>query len=273
MIETRQAKPDGTLPQPGLRRFGWIPAAALLFGLWVAPAAQASSLDMALQTPPGGQGAQDLTRVTERLGVHLTSELRQNFGLFVYVDKAASGPFAQRMYVFRRTDLGDLALLYNWPVSTGRESLEQDPHGRLQSSITPTGFFELDPARLYADHTSSQWNEPMPFAMFFNWQPGGHKTGLAIHGTADSDVGQLGTRASAGCVRLATDNAHTLFDLVSTTFRVAAPALAYRDSSGPVSSDGLLVHAEDGSLPKADGYSVLVLIDDYTGDERTSALY
>ena len=45
----------------------------------------------------------------------------------------------------------------------------------------------------------------MPWSVFFNGN-------YAIHGT--TAVGQLGSPASHGCVRLHTDNARVFFDLV-----------------------------------------------------------
>ena len=119
-------------------------------------------------------------KVAPRLEASLSEEMITNFNLFIYVDKAETGPLAQRMYVFEKTREGDLALLYDWPVSTGRERMERDVHGHVQSSFTPKGYFEIDPKRLYADHASTQWDEAMPYAMFFNWKPNGHQTGLAI---------------------------------------------------------------------------------------------
>lgn len=208
-----------------------------------------------------------LDMVEQRLGDSLSPEMLTNFNLFIYVDKASAGPLAQQMYVFEKTDTGDLAMLYAWPVSTGRESDEVDPNGQFESTITPRGFFELDPKRLYVDHTSSQWDEPMPYAMFFNWKPNGHDTGLAIHGTPDENTPRLGSRASAGCVRLATAAARILFNLIQSRYRGEVPKLAYLRGDTQVSSEGLLVHDADGRLVMAKGYSVLVLIDDYAGDQ------
>jgi hypothetical protein len=54
---------------------------------------------------------------------------------------------------------------------------------------------------------SRQWdNAPMPHAVFFT------REGHAIHGT--QEVRRLGSPASHGCVRLAPQNAATLFGLV-----------------------------------------------------------
>ncbi|MBV8799666.1 MAG: L,D-transpeptidase [Alphaproteobacteria bacterium] len=210
--------------------------------------------------------------VVQHLKESLTSEAIQNFGLFVYVNKSGTGPHAQRMYVFEKTEGGELALRYDWPVSTGRERLETDAHGHLQSTATPQGFYQLDPARLYSEHVSGQWDEPMPYAMFFNWAPNGRKTGLAIHGTSEEESRLLGTPASAGCVRLSQDNARTLFDLVRTQFRSpVVPKLAYLDGETNVSSRGTFLHDRDGRLQVQDGYSVLVAIDEYDGESQTTA--
>lgn len=232
-------------------------AAALLFGTaWAQDASDNSAVDV----------------VASRLNDSLSREMFATFNLFIYVDKAERGPFAERMFVFEKS--GDnLALLYDWPVSTGREDLERDAHGRLQSTITPVGYYQLDPKRMYETHLSSQWNEEMPYAMFFDWKPNGHETGLAIHGAAGEEAAALGTRASAGCIRLSPDNAHTLFDLVHDQFRGPAPKIAYLDGQ-EVSSEGFLLHDANGQLTFGDGYSVLVVVDDFVGgDSRVSSLF
>jgi hypothetical protein len=214
----------------------------------------------------------DLDQIVHHVKARTSPDLFNHFSLFVYVDKAESGPLAQRMYVFEKSDGDDLALIYDWPVSTGRETIEPDAHGQLRSTTTPVGFYELDPKRLYVDHTSSQWEEPMPYALFFSWRPDGLPTGLAIHGVIGSPAGVLGQRASAGCVHLSAENAHTLYDLVESEFRGPAPELVYRESTGAVSSDGLLAHNSNGSLRMDRGYSVLVMVDDFDGTNQVSWL-
>lgn len=80
-----------------------------------------------------------------------------------------------------------------WPVSTARPG-----------KVTPTGTFR--PEFLSANHRSSLYNDaPMPWSVFFDGN-------YAIHGT--DQVERLGSPASAGCVRLAPDNARLLFNLV-----------------------------------------------------------
>jgi lipoprotein-anchoring transpeptidase ErfK/SrfK len=81
-----------------------------------------------------------------------------------------------------------------WPVSTGAPGYS-----------TPSGSYT--PFRMERDHYSKEWDDaPMPHSIFFT--PAGH----AIHGSPYTR--RLGTRASHGCVRLAPDNAATLYALV-----------------------------------------------------------
>ena len=203
--------------------------------------------------------------VVQHVRENLSPELLSGFGLFIYVNKAENGPFAQQMNIFKKTEGGDLVLLYNWRISTGREHGEVDAHGNPQSTATPNGYYELDPNRLYVTHASSQWDEQMPYAMFFDWKPKGRMTGLAIHGTTDQTLSHLGKRDSAGCIRLSLDNAAALSALISQ-FRRPTPRLVYQERNANTNSLGLLLHNPDGRLQLADGYSVLVVVDEY-GEE------
>lgn len=82
---------------------------------------------------------------------------------------------------------------YEWPVSTARAGYS-----------TPRGTFR--PQRMLVVAFSAKYhNSPMPHSIFFTG-------GYAIHGSYA--VGSLGRPASHGCVRLAPDNAATLFSLV-----------------------------------------------------------
>jgi hypothetical protein len=95
----------------------------------------------------------------------------------------------QRMHVVSET-----GATYDWPISSGR------PGHR-----TPTGHFR--PQALYKMvHSWKYNNTPMPNSIFFTGN-------FAIHGA--TAIGQLGHPASHGCVRLAPENAATLFALVS----------------------------------------------------------
>jgi hypothetical protein len=95
----------------------------------------------------------------------------------------------QRMHV-----VSDTGAAYDWPISSGRPG-----------HLTPTGHYR--PQQMYRMiHSWKYNNAPMPHAIFFSGN-------FAIHGT--DAVYALGHVASHGCVRLAPQNAATLFDLVS----------------------------------------------------------
>jgi hypothetical protein len=215
----------------------------------------------------------DILRVRRHLDANLTGEMLRNFNLFLYVSKADSGPLAQRMYVFRKQASGDLNLLYNWPVSTGREMVEFAPNGQRAPSFTPRGYYELDPRRMYKHHVSGQWKTSMPYAMFFNWEKYGLPTGLAIHSATGSDVALLGHRASAGCVRLAPENAAMLFNLIRTNYKGQTSRFAYDRRTASMSNDGLLMHDAQGRVKFAEGYKVLVFIENYGGGNVLAAVF
>ena len=210
--------------------------------------------------------------IERRIRENLSPEMLQSFGLFIYVSKAAVGPWAQRMVVFQKAG-DELLPLYNWPVSTGRETVEVNALGNQMSTNTPAGYYELDPKRLFVDYRSTQWNEAMPYAMFFNWKDHGVLTGLAIHAATDAGVDQLGKRASAGCVRLSLQNAQTLFNLIHGNYKGMAPKFGVDKYTDTVMNNGLLLHDGDGNLQLAPGYSVLVYIDEYGGENLEAKAY
>lgn len=223
------------------------------------------------EIPPLSQA--ELTRVAAHVKDSLTSDMLANFDLFLFVSKAANGPLGQRMYVFQKQAGGDLAMLYDWPVSTGREKFEIAANGTKAASFTPAGYYELDPQRMYMNYYSGQWHQPMPHAMFFNWENHGYQTGLAIHGIAPEDVKFLGTRASAGCVHLAPQNAALLFNLIRTQYKGEVPKFAYDKHTATLANDGVLMHDSHGKLQMAQGYKVIVFIEDYRGENAVAALF
>jgi len=215
----------------------------------------------------------ELAAVGARLRNSLGNELYAGFELFLYVSKAVSGPFAQQMYVFRKAGNGALDLLYDWPVSTGRERAERNAEGRELPTFTPTGYFRLDPNRFYRHHTSAEWREPMPFAMFFDWVKRGAPAGLAIHAATGSEIASLGTRASAGCIRLAPEAAKTLFTLIRTAYRGPTPRFAMNHRTRTTSNDGIVLHDARGRARLTAGYKVLVVIENYGGEDLVAAMY
>jgi lipoprotein-anchoring transpeptidase ErfK/SrfK len=242
-----------------------------------APVKPQPAPQLALVPPPPASSTAvspaEIVRVSQRLHDNLTREMLANFALFLYVSKADQGPWAQHMYVFKKDAQGDLAMLYNWPVSTGREKIEIAANGTRQPSYTPKGYYQLDPGRMYTSHFSGQWHEPMPHAMFFNWEKDGLQTGLAIHGAVGLEIAQLGSRASAGCIRIAPDNAALLFKLIRTEYKGSAPRFAYDRRTATMSNDGVLMHDAQGNLKMADGYKVLVFVENYGGENVVAALY
>ena len=212
--------------------------------------------------------------VAARLEAGLTPEMRNNFDLFLYVSKADSGPLSQRMYVFARQRSGALKLLYDWAASTGREQHETSPRGERTFTTTPAGYYELDPDRMYRSYRSYNWDQDMPDAMFFNWEREGLETGLAIHAATGRDIHKLGERASAGCVHLAPENAAMLFDLIRKGYRGPVPRFAYDADSRTMSNQGRFMHDRAARLKMADGYRVLIRIENYGGDrDMVAALF
>jgi hypothetical protein len=203
----------------------------------------------------------------------LTQELRQNFDLFLFVSKAAKGPAAQRLYVFRKNASGVLDLVYDWAASTGREEYEVSPLGHHVFTATPAGFYQIDPARMYRQYTSHAWNGDMPYAMFFNWERAGMKSGLAIHGASDNSIARLGKRASAGCVHISPEHAELLYRMIRADYRGRVPRFAYDASGETMSNRGELMRDADGHLKMADGYRVLIDIQDFSGKNLVATLY
>ena len=135
-------------------------------------------------------------------------------GVVITVDKST-----QRMKV-----VVDGVQKYTWPVSTGTKGY-----------ITPSGTYSA--FRMEEDHYSKEWDDaPMPHSIFFTHQ------GHAIHGSNS----RLGVALSHGCVRLAPQNAATLYKLVerkglySTRVIVLdrAPVVTATAKTAPPSSSG-----------------------------------
>ncbi|MBV9549271.1 MAG: L,D-transpeptidase family protein [Alphaproteobacteria bacterium] len=204
-------------------------------------------------------------RARAHLAATLTPEMREHFGLVIFVSKAAKGPLAQRAYIFKQNH-GALSLLYDWAASTGREKQERDAQGDRSFTATPAGFYQFDPERMFRQYHSTNWDQDMPNAMFFNWQREGLQTGLAIHAATGDDVAKLGARASAGCVHLSPENARTLFNLVKAEYRGQVPRFAI-DGNDTMSTKGKFSRRPDGSLRMAEGYRVLIDIENYSGAE------
>jgi lipoprotein-anchoring transpeptidase ErfK/SrfK len=237
-----------------------------------APAMPDEALPPAVDPHPPAPA--EMARVAQHLKASLSQELFDNFKLFLYVSKAGNGPWAQRMYVYGKADGGKLSLMYSWPVSTGREQHEVSASGRNVITDTPPGYYQFDGGRMHKHYVSHQWQHPMPYTMFFNWEKNGMPTGLAIHSAyGDEDIARLGSRASAGCVRLAPRNAQVLFNLVRSGYRGDVPLFAFDKKTYTIHNDGQLMHDTDGKLKYVSGYQVLVFIENYGGADLVAALF
>lgn len=242
------------------------------------PQVQPPQSGIRLVQSPADQ-AMDLNPVEARLRARVPAEIIPYFDLFLYVSKATpdKGSWAQRMFVLakEKDQQETFRLLHNWPVSTGKEQIVESPSGKMLGTHTPAGIFKLDRDRFYEDYTSRQWKSPMPFAMFFDWNTEGRRSGLAIHGSDAKGEAELGTRASHGCIRLSSENAGILFKLIQGNYRGRVPMFATDPNSGTMSTKGLLVRDETGKPKLVRGYKVLVFIEDFGGPsvDTVAALY
>jgi len=204
--------------------------------------------------------------VAERVRQSVPAELFPYFDVYLYVSKAASGPWAQHMFVYHKTDSGKLAFEETFPVSTGRERHEK------YFTSTPSGMFELDPARFDAHHRSHRWNgAPMPWAMFLNYTIHNRETGVALH-SGVGHVALLGQRASGGCVRMPPEKAEEYFRRFQATEHGEVPVFAFDSASGTTRTDGMLQRDMAGKPILTEGYRVLLIIQDYPGGPATVAV-
>jgi lipoprotein-anchoring transpeptidase ErfK/SrfK len=191
-------------------------------------------------------------------------EIEGYFDLYLYISKASAGPIAQHMFVYERGVDGAMTLKYDWPVSTGREKRERTPSGRKTFTSTPIGIFKLDPNRFHKNWRSRAWNADMPWTMFLDAIENGGMSGIAIHAAGRGKISQLGRRASGGCIRLAPDNAQTLFNTIRKSYAGLVPVFAMDGNSTSVIGDA--ARLVDGSLELTYGYRVMLFIEDYAGE-------
>jgi hypothetical protein len=220
-------------------------------------------------TQAEGQSPMDLSPVEGRLRMRVPQEVLEYFDLFLYVSKATpdKGTWAQKMFVLAKTEGHVYQLKHSWPVSTGKEEQVMSPAGKMLGTNTPEGMFKLDRYRSFEDYTSRQWKSPMPYAIFFDWQIQGRTSGLAIHGSDAKGELELGRRASHGCIRLATENARTLFEMITKEHKGRVPKFRIDPDTGTMSTKGVLVRDENGKVKMTPGYKVLVFIEDYGGPQ------
>jgi hypothetical protein len=195
-----------------------------------------------------------------RLQGKIPSELYRYFDVFLYVSKAAEGSLAQHMYIFHKDAANNLVFEQNFAVSTGRERHEK------YFTSTPVGLFELDPNRFERMHRSRTWGgAAMPYAMFLDATIHGRQTGVALHSSGERHAALLGNRASGGCVRLPPEKAAELFNRFRTEEQGMVPVFAYDSAHNRTSGDGAIIRDSNGDPVLAQGYRVLLFIEDYPG--------
>jgi len=226
---------------------------------------------------PLSQASANAQLLWSRLKRGLAPELYGNFDLFIYVNKAEQGPWSQHLYAFAKPSGqnpdSEMIVMMDTVASTGRETMERAKDGQLVSTGTPAGFYELDPQRFETGHHSRQWQQDMPNSMFFNWQSKGVQTGLAIHGVTDApSIAALGRRASAGCIQISLDASRELFNFITGDFEGQVAQFAYDKKKRTISNAGEFARGTDGQIVMADGYRVLVIVEDLDNGLVTSEL-
>ena len=164
---------------------------------------------------------------------------------------------------YQRDSAGKLSLIYDWPVSTGREKRERTPSGRKTYTHTTEGIFKLDPNRFHKLWKSRTWNADMPWTMFLDLVENGGLSGLALHAAGKGKISQLGRRASGGCIRLHPDNAKFLFQLIQNNYAGLVPVFAMDGNSTDLGAKP--ARMADGTIMLSYGYRVLLHVEDYPG--------
>ncbi|MEI9888045.1 MAG: L,D-transpeptidase family protein [Rhizomicrobium sp.] len=209
--------------------------------------------------------AEEAGRVAARLSGKVPAELSPYFDTFIYVSKAASGPWAQRLFLFHKAADGTLAFEESFSVSTGRERSEQ------YFTVTPTGLFELDVHRFFPMARSAKWNDArMPWAMFLNYAYRTKMSGVALHAAIGGhERAMIGRRASGGCVRLPIAKANRLYHRFLAESRGQVPVFTFDEARGTTNTAGTAAHDPTGNIVLADGLKVLVVIENYAGRVTT----
>jgi hypothetical protein len=126
----------------------------------------------------------------------------------------------------------EVGLRYFWRSSTARAG-----------KVTPNGYFRVE--GFSSRHQSSLYdNAPMPWAIFFNGN-------IATHGVYNTNIDRLGTRASAGCVRLEPNRARALFHLIGNS------GAGWVDE---INANGFRSLGVNGQPIKKWGYRTLVIV-------------
>jgi hypothetical protein len=173
------------------------------------------------------------------------------FHYVIVVNKANEGSEAQTINVY---EYGQKIITSK--VSTGRDQFERKgEHNSKRDSwtVTPTGFYT--PSFLSKDHRSSAYGgifskitggTKMPFAVFFNGD-------IALHQAPKGTEGDLGEKASGGCIRLSKEVAEEIFNRINEVKSARLPDFKV---------DGTIALDANGKYgyKKNTGFSALIVV-------------
>lgn len=176
---------------------------------------QVQQRDVDCRLSQGAPGCAEEISATANKNEYLSAVQDTYYGyqIFILVDKSVANAGtrlsqrqgtvrqAQTMYVYKRQG-NQIVLVSTHPVSTGRETSPG-------SKDTREGYMRVQSAQ--KDYRSVTYGEAMPYSLWFE-----SEYGTAIHQTRpDWCANQIGMRASAGCIRLCSNAAPALFELVN----------------------------------------------------------
>lgn len=159
-----------------------------------------------------GQDFSDLTKLDEKRESSLKNNTVENQRLkfdeelinkaqvVIVVNRAPKGSIegAQTLKMYHNG-----VLVKDVMISTGR-----------WGKATPVGYFRpifTNHMRIYQNYFSGAYSgSPMKWAVFFNG-------GIALHSTTESNYSKLGSRASAGCIRMTMTDAKEVNELIRLT--------------------------------------------------------
>ncbi len=173
------------------------------------------------------------------------------FHYVIVVNKANQGIDSQSINVY---EYGQKIITSK--VSTGRDQFEKKgEHNSKRDSwtVTPTGYYT--PSFLSKDHRSSAYGgifskitggTKMPFAVFFNGD-------IALHQAPKGTEGDLGKKASGGCIRLSKEVAEEIFNRINEVKSARLPDF---------NVDGTIAVDTNGKYgyKKNTGFSALVIV-------------
>jgi lipoprotein-anchoring transpeptidase ErfK/SrfK len=172
----------------------------------------------------------------------------KEFTNVIVINKANSGKDKQTLRVYVNGKLNQITR-----ISSGRETFEkgcakgQDSKkdhcsNRAYWSQTPAGYFDID--ELVENYFSNLWQTWMPYAVFFD-------SGIATHQAPGGTEGNLGSRASGGCVRMHPSMAPVLFAMVKNAGKGLVPKFG---------RNGAVLKTAQGDVIRWQGYKSLVIV-------------